>query len=323
MKGGSPLGSLYREFFHIPKDGKIQDKVMLTRVVMTAAIMVVCLIAMSFTAYAYFTAPEVVAPNNQMMAARFQPEMLVTSDDSPVELAEGNIFLAEAGKEYVVSLRYVEGSAETGFCGIKIDHMIYHTEQIGADKEAKNGFRGDTKFSIAIQGTGSIEIQLIPHWGTSSHYDLYSENGEENEFYVIKGEVITLNVAGGKFVEGYVVQVGDTLWDVAEIFDISVEKLAAYNDIDDISIVNVGRELKIPPADWVMPPKSEAEQKKPAETTPPVTTATTPPVTTTVPTTTTESAEPSETITPPEKTEPEGSLPAEEEKIPPATEENN
>ena len=49
------MRKLYNEFFYIPKHGKVREKVMLTRLTMTITIVIMCLAAMSITAYAYFS----------------------------------------------------------------------------------------------------------------------------------------------------------------------------------------------------------------------------------------------------------------------------
>ena len=49
------MKKLYDEFFRVSNDEKVKDKVMLARTALTAVIMAICLIAMSFSAFAYFS----------------------------------------------------------------------------------------------------------------------------------------------------------------------------------------------------------------------------------------------------------------------------
>ena len=44
------MRKLYAEYFHIPKQGKINEKVMLMRVTFMVSVVIMCLAAMSFTA---------------------------------------------------------------------------------------------------------------------------------------------------------------------------------------------------------------------------------------------------------------------------------
>lgn len=48
--------------------------------------------------------------------------------------------------------------------------------------------------------------------------------------------------------ETYVVQDGDTLWDIASSYDVSVEAIIAANQLDSPEDLQVGDELAIPPA---------------------------------------------------------------------------
>ena len=345
------MESIYKEYFHVPENGKCSEKVIVTRVFTSVLVILACLFAMSLTAYAYFTVPDAPAPaGNFIGSAKYELDIQVTSGGTPILLTEENTFMADAGKEYVVTLKYVDGSATTGFCGIKIDRRIYHTEQIGADLEAEDEFRSETKFTIAIEGTGSILVELIPHWGTSSFYDTYvipvaeideeieeeadeketeeleeeeldeeteEETIEEYDRYITMDEVLSLEIVDGIIPERYVVQVGDTLWEIAKAHDTTVDKLVAYNGIENRAVVTVGLELKIPPADWEIP----KEQGKPAVNTPPVTEKT--PTTTSAPKTSTsaptqEKTEPDETTLPTDQKEPEA-----EPASPPSTEETN
>ena len=274
------METLYKEFFYIPKQGKIREKVMLSRLVMTIGIVVVCLFAMSITAYGYFSAPPVATPGSNFIgSARYELNIQVMDGSAPVTLTE-NKFMAEAGKVYTVSLEYVEGSAKTGFCGVKLGPMVYHTEQLGIDVDAENERRFNTSFSIALEGSGEILVELIPHWGTSSHYDEYAEEEEKQEFYLTKNDEIKLEIIDGVIPEIYVTQVGDTLWEIAQMYETTVEKLAAYNGISNTSVVTVGKELKIPPKNWEI---SKLSATPPTTTTAPPVTTTTVPITTTVP----------------------------------------
>lgn len=45
----------FKEFFHIPKNGRVTEKAMLTRIILSVTMILTCMAAMSITAYAYFT----------------------------------------------------------------------------------------------------------------------------------------------------------------------------------------------------------------------------------------------------------------------------
>lgn len=66
----------HNELFYIPKHAKISDKAMLIRAAVTVVIMVVCLAAMSITAYAYFSC-SVTSGSNIIKSANFDATISV------------------------------------------------------------------------------------------------------------------------------------------------------------------------------------------------------------------------------------------------------
>jgi LysM repeat protein len=53
--------------------------------------------------------------------------------------------------------------------------------------------------------------------------------------------------------KSYLVELGDTLWTIAETFEVDIELLIAYNDIPDPNNVPIGTELTIPDPDSTLP----------------------------------------------------------------------
>jgi len=72
---------LYNEFFYIPKHGKVREKVMLARMASMIAIVIMCLAAMSITAYAYFSY-NITSGSNIIKAANFEANVSITITDS-------------------------------------------------------------------------------------------------------------------------------------------------------------------------------------------------------------------------------------------------
>ena len=70
------MRELYEEYFSIPKEGKIREKVMLVRAAVTMAVILFCLAAMSFSAFAYFS-HGVVSGISVIKAARFEADVSV------------------------------------------------------------------------------------------------------------------------------------------------------------------------------------------------------------------------------------------------------
>ena len=79
------MRKFYNEFFYIPKHGKIREKVMLTRIAMTVTIVIMCLAAMSITAYAYFSY-NITSASNKIQAANFETNVNIQITDETANL---------------------------------------------------------------------------------------------------------------------------------------------------------------------------------------------------------------------------------------------
>lgn len=187
------MRKLYNEFFYIPKHGKIREKVMLTRVAMTITIMVMCLAAMSITAYAYFSY-NITSGSNMIKAANFEANVSITITDSnndPVTVTkDGKIQTAtlDAGS-YTVLLTKGTSTAKTGFCIITIGDTDYYTQQIGIDV-GRNLTDGSASVEFTLKVSSTTEIEILSHWGTSSCYGY--EDTNDNPIYIKSGDVIDL-----------------------------------------------------------------------------------------------------------------------------------
>lgn len=181
------MRKIYNEFFYISKHGKIREKVMLARVATTAIIMIVCLAAMSFTAYAYFSY-NVTSGSNIIQAANFEADVSIKIADANGEAVTVNKIdskthtsVLEAKKTYYVTLVENKNStATTGFCIITAEGCadIYHTQQLGVDAAAEGGKTETITFNINV--SAKTTVTFLSHWGTSSSY----VKDEENRQYI-------------------------------------------------------------------------------------------------------------------------------------------
>ena len=197
------MRKLYNEFFYIPKHGKIREKVMLTRIAMTITIMVICLAAMSITAYAYFSY-NVTSGSNTIKAASFYTDVTVQitdADGNAVETITTNTSdhkshsaTLDANKTYTITIKHnARSTAQTGFVIITADkcETKYHTQQLGRDGD------GNT-YTITFKLTPSANtvVTFRSHWGTSSFYADFKEIGENDERYIIDGDDVKLTIDG-------------------------------------------------------------------------------------------------------------------------------
>ena len=197
------MRKLYNEFFYIPKHGKIREKVMLARVAMTITIMVICLAAMSITAYAYFSY-NVTSGSSIIKAASFYTDVTVQitdADGNAVETITTNTSdhkshsaTLDANKTYTITIKHnARSTAQTGFVIITADkcETKYHTQQLGRDGD------GNT-YTITFKLTpgANTVVTFRSHWGTSSFYADFKEIGENDERYIIDGDDVKLIIDG-------------------------------------------------------------------------------------------------------------------------------
>ena len=186
------MKSFYDEYFRIPKegDGKITDKVMLVKVAQIVVTMIVCLIAMSLSAYAYFS-HNVTSGVNIIQSADFGLNVSVKdSTDTEVPIGSDGLYVLKNG-QYTVTLEK-KGTASTGFGVIVVkvgetttEHK-YHTQQLNAANSTMT-------FTLTLSGFTDSEpanVKITPHWGTSSYYSY--ENKDENPYYIQAGETATV-----------------------------------------------------------------------------------------------------------------------------------
>ena len=197
------MRKLFNEFFYIPKHGKIREKVMLTRIAMTVTIVIMCLAAMSITAYAYFSY-NITSGSNTIKAASFYTDVTVqiTAEDGTVvetittNTSDHKSHSAElsANKTYTITVKHNDRStAQTGFVIVTAEgcETRYHTQQLGRDGD------GNT-YTITFKLTpgANTVVTFRSHWGTSSFYSDFKEIGDNDERYIIDGEEIKLIVGG-------------------------------------------------------------------------------------------------------------------------------
>ena len=201
------MRNLYRELFYVPKHGKVNDKVMLVRIAIFITIIVTCLIAMSFTAYAYFSY-NVTSASNTIKAADFFTDVTVQiTEANGAEVVDCNITPItsdnknfkieglEVGKWYIVTIEpSTLNTSNTGFIIVSADNCktIYHTQQLGIDENVQNG--ETTKICFKLKLTDTANVFLKSHWGTSSFYSKFKTNGKDDEQYITQNEEITMTI---------------------------------------------------------------------------------------------------------------------------------
>lgn len=186
------MKKLYNEYFYIPEDGKIRDKVMVVRVAVTVIAMMLCLFGMTYSAYAYFS-HSVTSESNMIQSADYNLTVTVSNNADPsAELIPGNGGYYSLGVgTYSVKL-VKSGSAKTGFCLIEVTVgstvAKYYTQQIGLDNGNESK---EMSFTIDVPDGQAVKVKFVPHWGTSIYH-----GDSANPLYIESGETIDFAIAG-------------------------------------------------------------------------------------------------------------------------------
>ncbi len=264
------MRELYNDFFHVPKHGKIREKVMLTRVVTTVTIVILCLAAMSFTAYAYFS-HDITSGSNTIQAAKFEAQITVTSTEqnggtvNPSSTSgKKTVFTFADTGTYTVELEKGSSSAKTGFCIVTVGNEEYHTQQIGVDINANNEQRDLVSFTLKINEPNAV-VTIESHWGTSSYYGFSLEQNDASYIMNDPHRVIVIgNPVNGASDSNeqqngtgmtpteiiHTVAFGENLTKIANLYQTTPERIAIYNEIDDPNVILERQKLKIPPSEW-------------------------------------------------------------------------
>lgn len=184
------MRKIYQKYFEIPEEGKgtMGEHVFFARLMVAIACIVLCMSAMGFTAYAFFTA-SVSSSMNQIQAASFDLEVAQiepqTETLSASHESEKTYKLQPGDYKFVLERR---GDASTGYCQIMIvkDEMTesVYTRQFGESKIDESPVDRRT---IQIEVEEETIVKFIPCWGTF--------NVEEKDRFDEQTQMIVVNKA--------------------------------------------------------------------------------------------------------------------------------
>ena len=200
-----------RQYVQAPTTEKITEKALNTRIAISVTLIILSLIAMAFSAYAYFSS-DVAAKNNTIKSAIFDTEIVILhkpivsqidatptdgEESEPVavpsytrlEITKGKNFYSAQLKAGINQVTITPtGTAETGYCIVDfVDYcdIVYYTQQIGVDYNTPTRYTASLTFILNV--AADTPVYIVPNWGTSS----YSSN---DECYISANESITVNL---------------------------------------------------------------------------------------------------------------------------------
>lgn len=177
------MKKIYEEYLHVPKEGKIKEKVFIMRVFVAIVCIIFCLSAMGFSAYAFF-ASSITSGSNTIVAATYGVEVVIASSGGTALTAKAdNPLLYEdvAAATYAVSLK-ASGTAKNGYCKIEIvgseKTVTLFTQQLQPEKS----------MSFTLVTNGKASITITPQWGTYSNSDVVVGDKSTQEIKLVTVE---------------------------------------------------------------------------------------------------------------------------------------
>lgn len=253
-----------KRIFYMPKHSKPTDE-NIQRLLMPSVVgIALCMVCLAGSTWAWFSASVQTAPQT-IEAANF--DIAVTVND---ELVPSPVTL-EAGQQYTVTLTAIGNAPSGGYCEVESGAVSLYTETILPNELLAFTLIPDSNAAYtftAVWGKYSGKADIINGCTIGAEQP---ETGDETPAPPISGQ----NAAE------YVVQSGDTLGKIAQEYGTAVEKLAAYNGIENPNEIQIGQTFKIPPEDYEIPSppavsdgkdepaQQPAETEEPAEETPP------------------------------------------------------
>ncbi len=279
------------------ENGKKTESDGITSMLLPSVIgIIVCAVCLAGGTFAWFTASQTTATQT-IQTANYDVEVSVIGDGVT---EESGLYKLTGGKTYDITLK-AAGTAENGYTILRYG-SISASEPKYKESHTQAIPTGES-ITVKVTPNADCELQIIPQWGTSSHDDNSRLKAYEAENKVYALEIPTSSVAvddadteeseskesvpaettkseetatAEETTEAvttldpsqYTVKAGDTLSEIAEMYGISAEKLAAYNNISDINEIVVGKVIKIPPKGYVIPETTTAGTTAVPETEP-------------------------------------------------------
>ena len=262
---------LCKNLFYKPKYGSDADSIMLKHLFSTVTIVLVCLAAISLSAYAFFSY-SVTSGTNTIQSSSFSTTVTIQGSDEAV-ITQGDIqrYRFKVPGAYTVTITADSGTTGTGYCIVTVNDTPYYTQQLGKDLNAPGGERNEISFVLEVQT--SATVNFASRWGTTSYYNSETENTlyikntnpltvitingtenisntpEETKPVETKPEETTTPTEPVKTV--HTVTSGESLAQIAQAYNISYQRIAAYNSIENPRLIRPGQKIQIPPEDWV------------------------------------------------------------------------
>ena len=146
---------------------KVTEKALLQNIIISVAGIILCMIVLCSTTWAWFTA-NVSSSDNTIQSAYCTVTVLVDSEGDNI-LPTNDVYTLTAGKSYEFTLS-AAGTAGSAYCIIRIGDNDYYTAQIPTTEP-------DNYITFTLEFSADTSLEVITRWGTSSKTERAFYNG--------------------------------------------------------------------------------------------------------------------------------------------------
>lgn len=245
-----------KRIFYTPRHSKPTDENILRLLMPSAVGIALCMVCLAGSTWAWFSSSVQTAPQT-IKAANYNIAVTVNGKpvSSPVTL--------EAGQIYKVTLTAAGNAPSGGYCKVEGGTNPLYTGTLLPGESLS--------FTLIPDDAAGYTFTAV--WGE------YSDKPDITDDCIIGQEQPDAGAeafgtpADDTDTAEYVVQSGDTLWEIALAYDMTAAELAAYNDIDELASLQVGQTIKIPTEENEPLPSSATPSAPPDGTAEPGTSA--------------------------------------------------
>lgn len=202
---------------------------------------ILCMVCLAGTTWAWFTAGVQTQPQNIKTADYAITVLIKDASNQPMEKTESG-YSFSANCEYAITLSATGTASSGGYCRVEGGGKTLYSAKL---------LPGET-LSFTLIPFEAADYVFTSVWGSYSGEPDISNNcviGEKRDIQpVAEASESRQNDADRQHL--HIVQAEDTLWGIAAQYDTTVEKIAAYNDIAQDAVLQIGQEIKIPPQDY-------------------------------------------------------------------------
>lgn len=294
-----------KRIFYNPRHSKPADENILRLLMPSVVGIFICMVCLAGSTWAWFSSSVQTAPQTIEAASFDISAAVIDASGQPVPSGQP----LQAGQKYTVTLTAAGNAPSGGYCEVESGAVFLYTETILPNELLA--------FTLIPDSNAAYTFTAV--WGKYSGKPDITDGCTIEAEQPETGDETPALPANGQNAAEYVVQSGDTLGKIAQEYGTAVEKLAAYNGIENPNEIQIGQTFKIPPEDYEIPSppavsggkdepaQQPAEAEEPAEETPPEQAN---PVTETMPADTPAVLQPTSAASP-ESTESTGSEPPE------------